>query len=180
MRRHVRSRRRPDARAASPVAAVAFFLALAPLVIAGCGRATDSWSGPAAQAQANATSAALPSTDKPQPTNTCPAPPTASAGPQLYWAASGARAQGQGTQPQALCGAGFQPGEKVTLSVENDQGARSATVTADDRGSFETTYTPAASCSSAGEKPIIRAQGNQGSSASVAIPSGAPVACDPA
>lgn len=114
----------------------------------------------------------------------CPQPAHASTGAQLYWEYSDTHSQGRVEAPVALCGTGFRANERVTVDIETAdgkvQGNTLGTVTANSDGAFAASYAPTAGCPGSGSALVVRAHGDQGSNATVALPPGLPTGCAPA
>lgn len=86
----------------------------------------------------------------------------------------------------ALCGAGFRPGEHVTLAIASGAGITSplapATLTASSTGTFATTYAVVLTkqCpASTDVLPTLTARGNGGSTAELQLPTAQQLECAP-
>ncbi len=143
---------------------------------------------PTTVASSAPTSTAAPAvSDASRPAAGCPAPPAGSAGrPLLYWARPLTTSRAQTFVSGSLCGIGFHPGERVTLTISPAVGSgispASGTVIADANGSFVFEYAAGvnASCPGGSEGRVITATGDHGSTATIMVPGGGPdlgIAC---
>jgi hypothetical protein len=116
------------------------------------------------------------------PAASCPAPPaTYTSGPILYWAQAAAARKAGAFGSGVLCALGFQPSERVTLTVSpavvgNASDVSSmvlGTAVADTHGAFVFGYSLMdTACSGGVGSRVITASGDRGSSASATLPPG--------
>ena len=131
-------------------------------------------------------STSVPILAPPAPTVACPSPQEGVRGAQLYWTPEPSQIKAPLAQPQLLCGAGFSPGERVTVTIDVSGGAGSApdglpevTVVANGAGAFSVPAGAVAlpPCGFTGGAGRVVAHGDRGSSASAALPPPLPTGC---
>jgi hypothetical protein len=116
----------------------------------------------------------------------CPAPPAGVSGAQLYWEPVASQIKTPFAQPQLLCGSGFFPSERVTVSIEVSGSVGSApdglpevAAVANSAGAFSVPAGAVAlpPCGFAGGAGQVVAHGDRGSSASATLPPPLPTGC---